>query len=197
MMRIFLLFLALAASASAIEKRGENEPATLLTIKRVFVDRFGGGETATQMRDMIINSLQSAKLFVITENEERADVVLRGSAEDLVFNDDHSLNDNINLHANMGSSSRSFYGTSSSSSNGIGASQNESSKISERKHEASASIRLVNGDGDVIWAATKESLGGKFRGSSADVADKILKQLIQDIASARASASKQAGTPSK
>jgi len=54
------------------------------------VDRLSGGETATQMRDMIVSSLQNARLFMITENQERADAVLRGSAEDLVFTDDHS-----------------------------------------------------------------------------------------------------------
>jgi len=30
----------------------------LLMVRRVFVDRFSGGETAAQMRDMIISSLQ-------------------------------------------------------------------------------------------------------------------------------------------
>jgi len=44
----------------------------LLTIKRVYVDRLTGGETAAQMRDLIISSLQSSKLFVLTENAERA-----------------------------------------------------------------------------------------------------------------------------
>ena len=45
----------------------------LLTLRRVYVDRFSGGETAAQMRDMIIDGLQSSKLFVITENQEKAD----------------------------------------------------------------------------------------------------------------------------
>ena len=36
-----------------------------------------------------------------------------------------------------------------------------------------AAVRLVNKEGDVIWATTQESLGAKFRGASMDVADKI------------------------
>jgi len=36
----------------------------------------------------------------------------------------------------------------------------------------------VNKDGDVIWSTTQESLGGRFRGASADVADKITRQLL-------------------
>jgi len=81
---------------------------------------------------------------------------------------------------------------------GLHAGGTKSSRSVERKHEASAAVRLVNRDGDVIWSATKESLGGKFHGASADVADKIAKQLAQDIARARsASSATQAGNPSR
>jgi len=45
--------------------------------------------------------------------------------------------------------------------------------------------RLVNREGDVIWSTTQESLGAKFRGASADVADKITKQLVEDFRRAR------------
>ena len=51
----------------------------LIKIRRVYVDRLNGGETAVHLRDMLITSLQSAKLFILTENEEKADVLLRGS----------------------------------------------------------------------------------------------------------------------
>jgi hypothetical protein len=55
----------------------------------------------------------------------------------------------------------------------------------ERRHEASAAVRLVNKDGDVIWSATEESTGGKFRGASAEVADKITGKLADDYSRAR------------
>jgi len=42
-------------------------------------------------------------------------------------------------------------------------------------------VRLVNKDGDVIWSTTQESNGAKFRGASADVADKITRQLTADL----------------
>ncbi|MEJ7608136.1 MAG: hypothetical protein WKF37_18190 [Bryobacteraceae bacterium] len=57
----------------------------------------------------------------------------------------------------------------------------ESVKIAERKHEAMAAVRLVGKEGDVIWATTQESLGAKFKGASADVADKVVKQLVNDM----------------
>ena len=69
----------------------------------------------------------------------------------------------------------------------MGVGQDESEKISERKHEAMAAVRLVDGNGDVIWSTTQESLGAKFKGASADVADKVVKQLLADIDKARRS----------
>ncbi len=165
---------------AALEESGLRE---LRNVRRVFVDRLTGGETAAQMRDILINSLETARIFVLTENQERADAILRGAAEDLVFTETHSSSDSLNAHANFGTSrsgstSRGQYG-------GFGMGQSEDERSAERRHEAIAAVRLVNKDGDVIWATTQESLGAKFRGASADVADKIAAQLKQDFEKAR------------
>ncbi len=161
----------------------------LLSIRRVYVDRLTGGETAAQMRDMLVSSLEGSKLFVLTENQERADAFLRGAAEDLVFTDVHSSSEGINARTNLGTSRSargySGVGTSDSINGGLGVGENESSHIEERKHEAVAAVRLVNKDGDVIWSTTQESLGGKFHRASTDVADRITKKLIEDYERAR------------
>jgi len=173
--------------------------AQLLTIKRIYVDRLTGGETAAQLRDIIISSLQGAKLFVITENQDRADVIMRGAAEDLIFTDTFNSSEGINMH---GSAARSSGNTTGSRFNGagsdvsdrsshaisMGVGENDSTNIKERRHEALATVRIVNKEGDVIWATTEESTGAKFHGASADVADKITKQLIADFEKARARA---------
>ncbi len=160
----------------------EENLVQLLGLRRVFVDRLTGGETAAQMRDMIISALQNARIFVITENQDRADAILRGSAEDLVFTDVHQTSESLNARANIGSTrSTRERGVNS----GFGVGENESSRIQERRHEASSAVRLVNKDGDVIWSTTQESMGGKYRGSAADVADKITKKLAEDYERAR------------
>jgi hypothetical protein len=175
-----------AAPITPAEKIDEDVLRQLLMVRRVFVDRLSGGETATQMRDMIVSSLQNAKLFVITENQERADAVLRGSAEDLVFTDEHSSSDSVHAQANFGlggsgtSNSRTVTRGPRSQNGGMSVGDSESSRSTERKHEAVAAVRLVNKEGDVIWSTTQESIGGKFRGSSADVADRITKKLLED-----------------
>ena len=142
------------------------------------------------MRDLIITSLQNSKLFVVTENPERADTVLRGAAEDLIYTDAFESSDSIELRGGASTGSRDgSYRTgvnsttpasSSSHSINLGAGDHESTNIKERKHEALATVRLVNKDGDVIWSTTQESNGAKFRGASADVADKVTRQFIAD-----------------
>ena len=168
------------SSSVAIE---ENSLKQLLQIRRVYVDHLTGGETAAQMRDILSSSLEGSKLFVLTENAERADATLKGAAEDLVFTEVHSSSESLNARSNLGtgranSTSRGAYA-------GFGVGESESEHSAERRHEAVAAVRLVNKEGDVIWATIQESLGAKFRGASTDVADKITAKLKEDYARAR------------
>lgn len=199
MTRVFILALLFALGAAAEPPpapparpddaggRPADSILKLLDIRRVFVDRLGGGEAAAQVRDMIISSLQASKLFVITENEARADAFLRGSAEDLIFTDTYSSTDSVNAraYAGTGSDPDRTAANRRSRSLGVTVGENESTRIAERKHEASASVRIVDKDGDVIWSTTQESTGGKFRGAGADVADKITRQLVKDYEEAK------------
>ena len=172
----------------AIEETGLRQ---LLKIHRLYVDRLTGGETAAQMRDLLVSRLENSKLFVVTENQERADCFLRGTAEDLVFTDVHNTSDAVNARSNIGTSrsarSGGNYGVGSSDSitGGLGVGESETSHIEERKHESVAAVRLVNKDGDVIWSTTQESQGGKFRRASTDVADRIARKLEEDYTRAK------------
>jgi hypothetical protein len=161
----------------------------LAQVRRIYVDQLGGGKTSDQMRDMLIAALQNSGLFVITENPERADASLKGSSDDQVFAEEHQTSDSIGFHATdgSGSSANASYGTGSSSHRnaGAGVTESESSHSKERRHEAAASVRLVDSAGDVIWSTTQESNGGKFRGAMADVADKIAKRLLEETRKAR------------
>ena len=40
---------------------------------------------------------------------------------------------------------------------------------------------MVSNDGDVLWSTTQESKGAKYKGASADVAEKVVKQLLWDL----------------
>jgi len=184
MIALLLLTVAVAEPPAAGPDALE---AQLPGVRRVFVERFGGGESAAQIRDMVIASLQKLKLFVVTESQERADAVLRGSAEDLVFTDVFQSGDSVSARAGLSMGRGSSSSRSGRDSLGVQGSvgENENTRIQERKHEASASVRLVNREGDVLWSTTQESLGAKFRSASADVADRIARQLQQDIEKTR------------
>jgi hypothetical protein len=160
--------------------------AQLLRVRRLHVQELNGGEAALQIRDMIIASLQGAGFFLITENPERADAFLKGTAEDLVFNEQFSSSEDLSLRTGIsagrgGVTARDARRGAAS----IGITQGEDVKINERKHEAVAAVRIVSKDGDVLWSTTQESYGAKFRGASADVAEKITKQLRADLERAR------------
>jgi hypothetical protein len=177
--------LCLAAFAGCLSAESSG---SLPSVRRIYVDRLTG-ESSVQIRDMIINALEKTKLFVVTENPDRSDATLRGSAEDLIYTDTFQSSESISARAGVGTT-RSVRLPSAN----VGVGQNESTRIEERKHEAIAAIRLVNRDGDVIWSTTQESSGAKFRGASADVADKVVKQLLADTEKARSgggAASKQ------
>jgi hypothetical protein len=184
MLVLFLVSLLVQAPDDVLAQMGG--------IRRVYVDRLTGGETAAQMRDLIITSLQGSKLFVLTENADRADAFLRGAAEDLVYTDNFQSSEGVNAHVgesdhSSNSTGSHFGGGGGSVSRSVGRSlsagvgETESTNIHERKHEAMATVRLVNKDGDVMWSTTQESNGAKFRGASADVADKITRQLTADL----------------
>ncbi len=181
---IFLLLLTPQAHAQ------EDVAPQILNIKRVYVDRLTGGETAAQMRDLLITAMQNSKLFIVTENPERADTFLRGAAEDLIYTDDFQSSDSVDIRGGASTGTRDgSYRTGvnsttpasgSSHSLNLGAGDHEETNIKERKHEALATVRLVNKDGDVIWSTTQESNGAKFKGASADVADKVTRQFVAD-----------------
>lgn len=174
--------------AAEVRQAEDQSLQQLLGIKRVYIDRLSGGETAAQIRDMLIASLQAARLFIVTESQEKADVILRGSGEDLVFTDLFSSSEGIDARASFSVGSPNTRSTTTQrrgTAGSMGVGDRESVQIRERKHEAVASVRLVNKDGDVIWSTTQESLGAKFRGASADVADKVTRQLVEDYARAR------------
>jgi hypothetical protein len=185
------LLILLAPLADKDERTPEDETAgQLAKVRRIYVDILTGGDNALQIRDLLMTSLQRSKQFIITENEDKADATLKGAGDDDVFTDSFQSSEGINAHTQIGAGESSGTRNYSSSSNnhnlGLTVGENSSRHTEERKHEAIATVRLVSKDGDVIWSATAESLGGKFLGASADVADKIAKRLVADYKAAKA-----------
>lgn len=184
------LCLLLPIPAARAQEPDAETSQQLAKVRRIYVDILTGGDAALQIRDMIMTSLQRSKQFIITENQSKADATLKGAGDDDVFTDTFQSSEGINAHTQIGggesAGTRNYASSSNNRYAGITVGENSSRHSEERKHEAMATVRLVSKDGDVIWSSTAESLGGKFLGASADVADKIAKQLVSDFKAAKA-----------
>ena len=156
---------AAAVQATPTPSRdADGDPAALLKVKRIFVDSFGDDATSKELQSMIVSALVATNQFKVTENRERADAVLRGVAIEKTSQELHAYSE----------------GTAVGGLNG-GAAVKDSSANTETIQEAKIAVRLVDPNGDVIWTSTQESKGAKYKGSSADVADKCVKQLLRDV----------------
>lgn len=172
----------------------------LLKVKRIYVDSFGEDNVAKQLHAMVINALSESKRFIVTENREKADAILRGSALEKTSQELHAFGEAASsaaaAGAHSGESRGSVYGTVSDGRGTLVGSQSgserggfaatamsaaDSAASTETINDARLAVRLVAADGDVIWTSTQESKGAKYKGASADVADKIVKQLLRDL----------------
>src|SRR5580765_6131603 len=115
-MKAIVFFVLLCGSAGAQDDLSKQ----LLSVKRIYVDRLTGGETAAQIRDLIIASIHGAKLYVLTENQERADAILRGAAEDLIYTDQFQSSDSVDMRSGIGTGSRSTRTSSGGRSLSVG-----------------------------------------------------------------------------
>jgi hypothetical protein len=157
-------------------------PRDLTEVKRIYIEALSGDASAQAIRQFLVASLQQLHLFWLTDNPDRADVVLRGAANDTEYTEQLDSQEGVAARANGGDFvGRSGTSRGSGGYGGLSIGENESVHIKSRKHEAYASVRLCNRDGDVLWATTQESHGAKFRGASADVAEKVVRQLQLDM----------------
>lgn len=172
-----LLFAMLGMQEAASTPASEFEPERLRqlkSVKRLYVEKLSG-ENADHIRDLVIASLQEARLFVITENQEKADATLRGSTQFNVHVDTFQYGESVNTRGSSGARSARSWRPGS-----FGVGENNSARMTERRETSSATLRIVNQEGDVIWSTTQESRGAKFRGAASDVAGKVAKRLLED-----------------
>jgi hypothetical protein len=133
---------------------------------------------------MLVSSLLSAKRFSVTENCERAEATLKGTAaenkERLARFEDEGIGFGRRVGAASGSWGQSG-GSVSAGSAGVAGVASETLASSSEMTNAALALRLVTKEGDVIWATTEESKGNKIRGPAADLADRAVKQLVRAI----------------
>jgi curli biogenesis system outer membrane secretion channel CsgG len=171
-------------SQPASELRAELA-AKLSTVKRIYVESFGDDEISKTLQAMVINALDETKRFIVTENKDKADAILKGHSLEKTSQEVHAMGQGTGVATAGGSASAhgdNAHGGFASKAMGI----DDSRLSTETVNDARLAVRLVAADGDVIWSTTQESLGAKFKSASADVADKVAKQLVRDLDKATA-----------
>lgn len=146
--------------APAARPSADADSAELLKVKRIYVDSFGDDPVSQSTQSAVVSELVESKRLKVTENRERADATLKGIALEKRSQELHSYAEGTAV--------------------GQGA-ISDSSAHTQTVDEARVSLRLVNPDGDVIWTSTQESKGAKYKGATADVAEKCIRQLLHDV----------------
>ena len=187
----------LASPAAA--KDVDADPTALLEVMRIYVESFGDDVISKELQAMIVSSLVATKRSQVTQNRERSDAVLKGVALEKSSQELHAYGESTAVGVASGGSHGEVSGSVVNGNGTISGSYrwrlcgpphgtSDSSANTETINEARVAVRLVNSDGDVIWTTTQESKGAKYKGASADVADKCVEQPFETSKSLRETA---------
>ena len=197
------ILLLAAGTAWSQEKPKEtappDEPAVnlrLLQVKRVCVQNFGDDALGVQAREMVIAKLFESKRFSLTENCAKADFVLKGSVTERNDREFREESEGIGFGAGGSASETSGSGanrTGTSVSSSARADARETLASSQNKQHAAVTMRLVDKDGEILWAASLESAGGKTKGAIGDAAERAVRKFLHDLERAE----KQSAGPAK
>src|SRR6266853_4402417 len=105
MAALFFALMMVARFDSGDKSPDEESAGKLAKVRRIYVDILTGGDSALQIRDLLMTSRQRSKLFLITEDEDKADATLKGSGSDEVFTDTFQSSEGINAHSQIGGGS--------------------------------------------------------------------------------------------
>jgi hypothetical protein len=158
----------------------------LTTIKRVCVDKFAGEESlVATVQEIAIASIFSLKRFTVTEKCDKADAVLKGAVIERVENKIRAEGEATNFGVSRGAANVNRHSGTAAFGAALGGS-GESLMSAETGSHASVTLRLTSADGDVLWAYTQDSPGGKTRGAVSDAVDRAIRQLQREIERAAA-----------
>jgi hypothetical protein len=168
----------------------------LLQAKRIYVDSFGEDPQSKSLAAMVLDAIRTGRKFIVTENRERADLILKGAALEKTTQEFHALGSSTSVAGAAGGHSSTVSGSaiqagtagsasvSGSSRGGFAARSaaiEDSQASTETIENARVAVRLVTPDGDVVWSTTQESRGAKYKSATADVADKVVKELAREV----------------
>src|SRR5260370_35557113 len=138
--------------------------AGLLQVKRIFVEGFGDDAASKQIQAMVVTSLTESKRFIVTENKDRADAILRGSGLEKSSQEVHAYSDSTAA----GGAGGGFSANQTNASGGFAsryAAITDSRLNTETIHDPRIAVRLLNRKTQVIRAQTQQTKRGTCHGS--------------------------------
>lgn len=186
-----LLFLAPPAGGQDKEpvvERPEQVDLRLGKVRRICVQSFGPEPLGVQVQEMVIAKLFQAKRFSLTEDCDRADFVIKGSITERNEYQTRSESEGMGFGTSASYSTSSRTGNVGSSSSGSGSARgnaHESLSSSEVKQQAAVTLRVVDQEGEIIWATSQESAEGKSKGAITLAAEQAVRGLLRDIEKAK------------
>jgi hypothetical protein len=158
-----------------IERMGSTSEAIIAVLQEQILRRPGGRIANVNRSQSLISVIPpsrivSTKRFIITENKEKADAILKGVGLKKTSQELHATGEATSVGAAAGGHSGSVNGSdlngngsvSVSSSGGFAARHmgiEDSQASVTAVNDARIAVRLVSVDGDVPWSTTKESKG--------------------------------------
>src|SRR5947208_11327773 len=98
----FALALPIAAAQAPRVPEATPPITSLLEVKRIYVEPLTVSAPAQALRDLIIAGIDSTRLFVLTDNPDRADATLKGAADDKAFTDSFDTATSLSNRADAG-----------------------------------------------------------------------------------------------
>jgi len=177
---VALLFPLLSSGQEKRNPAPPVEPAVdlrILQVKRICFKDFGDDALGRQLKEMVIAKLFEAKRFSLTEKCVRDEFQLLGSVTERNEHTSRSESEGVGFGGVAGA--RVDVGTGAVA--GVTGNAHESLSSSEVKQSAVVTLRIVDKDGEILWAISQESTGGKTKGAIGDAAERAIRQLLRDI----------------
>jgi len=184
LLQLFVLILTSACLLAQTDQAGNPDAALqgrLAAVRTVCIGPFVGDESqAAAAREVAVTALFSTKRFKLTEKCDKADVVLKGAVLEKTERRVRAEGESTDFGVAAGGASASR----NSASGGFGAAAGgtgETLYSSENRSQATVTLRLVDAGGDIVWAYTQDSPGGKTKSALVDAIERAVRQLMKEV----------------
>ena len=178
---IAALFLCTGVLTSRAETPIADHESTLAKINKICVESFAGEPTlSAQARGSVIAAIFSLGRFTVTENCATADATLKGSVFERQDQRFRAEGEGAGIAGSGGVASGTRSGFSAVAGS-VATGSDETLASSETRRSASVTMRITDKNGDILWAYTQESPGGKARSALVDAVERGILQLRKTL----------------